>query len=131
MSIEALILTAGHCIAHKDNGFIQKMDGLRVRVPIPDIWDTAIENKARNREKDPRFYDFLITDRNTFHFFPDYEHEGNPNTGDDLGFIQLPQENILAELEKLCFFWHLPRPRDRKRIQFSADNHKGNNKLFY
>ena len=100
---------------------------MRIRVPIPRQWDDLEkENLARKGEEDPRFYNFIVDDQNTFHIFPDYEDEGNPNTGDDLGFIEIPKENsILSDLTNMCYFWKLTVDWARKRIQFIDTNHKG------
>ena len=122
---EKFILTAAHCIAHKDNGLVKKMECLRIRVPEPEVWYEAEENLARKGENDPRFYDFFISDPKQWHIFPNYLDGGNPNTGDDLGFIQIPDETILPHLRRICNFWELAQPRDRKRIQFSVKYHKG------
>ena len=126
---EKLILTAAHCVAHKDNGLVEKMECMRIRVPKPEIWDKVEENLAREGKDDPRFYDFILDNPDSFHFFPDYLEEGNPNTGDDFGFIQIPTEKILPDLENLSYFWKLFTSWRRKRIQFSSEFHKGTSNI--
>ena len=112
-----IILTAAHCITHSDTGYIQKVECVRVRVPKPGLWEDK-PNRARYGENDERFYNFIVKP-DQLHFFPDYKDVGNPNTGDDLGLIQLTKE-VINILNVNCIFWSLPWDN------FSMDDHVGN-----
>ena len=112
-----IILTAAHCITHSDTGYIQKVECVRVRVPKLRLWEDK-PNRARHGENDERFYNFIVQP-DQLHFFPDYKDVGNPNTGDDLGLIQLTKE-VINILDVNCIFW--PFPLDK----FSMEYHLGN-----
>jgi len=100
-----IILTAGHCIAHNDNGYVEKVEVVRVRVPKLDLWETK-PNRARYNENDERLYNFIVN-LDQLHIYPDYKDVGNPNTGDDLGLIQLTDEQVIQTLNVNCKFWEL------------------------
>ena len=73
-----------------------KMSAVRIRVPLLQFYDFQ-PNKAKFGEQDKRFFEFFISGPDKLHYYPDYAHELNPNTGDDLGVIELPleDENIM------------------------------------
>jgi hypothetical protein len=112
-----IILTAGHCIAHNDNGFVEKVEVVRVRVPKLDLWETK-PNRARYNENDERLYNFIVN-LDQLHIYPDYKDVGNPNTGDDLGLIQLIDKEVIKTLNVNCKFWEL------RLENFSMETHIG------
>ena len=113
-----IILTAAHCIAHNDNGYVKKVDLVRIRVPKLDLWDKR-PNRARHNQKDERFYNFIVKS-DQLHIYPNYKDAGNPNTGDDLGLIQLTDKEVIKKLNLNCKFWDLPYDRS-----FKMDRHLG------
>ena len=58
-----------------------------MRVPLVDMWESK-PNEAKYNRKDERFFHFIVKPED-LHFYPDYEKEQSPNTGDDLGLILL------------------------------------------
>ena len=124
LRLNPFILTAAHCISHTDNGYVEKVDKIRVRVPLPKKWEIE-ENKAKLGQKDNRFYNFYVVPK-YLHIFPDYLDVGNPNTGDDLGLIQFPNEKgfegIIPKLKEMCYFWEL-----RSDDVFGSRKHLGTN----
>ena len=58
---------------------VEKVDKIRIRVPIPDKYEKE-QNNARKGLKDNRFFNFIIQPEQ-MHIYPDYFDIGNPNTG--------------------------------------------------
>ena len=112
------ILTAAHCITHSRNGFIEKVEKVRIRIPKLDSYET-MSNEAKLGKIDKRFL-YTIARKHEFHVSPDYFTEASPNTGDDLGLIELNNEKIVQEASNNCKFWNI-KPRDD--MIFSMNEH--------
>ena len=110
------------------------MTAFQIRVPLLETYDFK-ENKARFGEKDERYFQFFVDPKFT-HYYPDYEKEMNPNTGDDLGIIeiqtQLKDDYMFQLFDTNCVFLYLQILWDNisntaAEVNFSGlDNHVSN-----
>jgi|TARA_B110000881_G_C18385230_1_gene418183 hypothetical protein len=80
------VLTAAHCVATLENGEIEKMLGVRLRLPVlPNYNDDGFPH-ARHKKDDHRFKNYIINN-NAIHIYPIYIEDESSRGGTDVGMF--------------------------------------------
>jgi hypothetical protein len=78
------VITAGHCVATLEKGYVETVMSIRVRCPVLPNYNTDPIPHARDKQVDHRLQNYIVN-KNAIFVYPGYVQDENCRGGTDIG----------------------------------------------